>query len=110
MKYTLDQVAENLIHALCEAVLLRRRASEDAQSIEAAIAKDVIHDLATGLGLYFNLPAEGETPGSLHHFVRAIHFCTSTDEVMRVFQGIPALSGYLMPPYFSKADLRLLEQ
>ena len=109
MKYTLDQAAENLIHSLCEAVVLRQKLALDPQAIEAAILKDVIEDLATGLGFHLGLQGGTESgEGQLKHFVSAIQSCECTGQVVKVFQGMPDLNPYLMAPYFSQTDLRVL--
>jgi hypothetical protein len=110
MRYTLDQVAEKLIHALCEAVVLRHRLALKPDSMEATILNDVIEDLATGLGLHINLPVEREpVVGSLQHFVHAVRRCQTPRHVATAFQGIPALAPFLIAPYFSQTDLHALE-
>lgn len=109
MKYTLDQAAEKLIHALCEVVVLRSRLNLEPGSVQATILDDVIEDLATGLGIHLSLPSEPEPAiGSLQHFVHAIRRCQTTRHVVSVFQDIPALTAYLVSPYFSLTDLQAL--
>ena len=106
MGYRLDVVAENLIHALCELLVLRQRLLLDPDSPEAAILDDVVHDLAKGVGLHGGLAEDrGGGEDSLGRFVERVTNCLTSRHVAKVFREFPALSPFLIAPYFSPSDL-----
>jgi len=110
MHYRLDPSIESLVHALCEAVLLKSRLVLVPHAAEAIILRDMMEDLTRGIGLRCGLPQDA-SPGeaSLTQLIWEIHRCTETWHVARVFHKMPALSVYLMSPYFSARDLKQLE-
>jgi hypothetical protein len=106
MGYRLDLVAENLIHALCEFIVLRQRLLLAPETAEAAIEDDVLHDLARGLGLYCGLAEEaGDGPDSVSRFIGRVSNCLTTRHLVKVFREFPKLEPFLMAPYFSPSDL-----
>ena len=110
MGYTLDQVAEQFIHALCEIIVFREKLQLDQECPESVILNDAIEDLAKGLGLYCGLETQGDAAsGDLREFVKSIRNCMGTLQVAQVFKRTPRLSSYLMAPYFSQTLLQRLE-
>jgi hypothetical protein len=111
MGYTLDQVAEKSIHAICELIVFKERILLDAESSEGIILHDVIQDLATGFAFYTGLSTVDEGAGSeFKQFVRTVHECTTTTQLAALFKRIPKLNAYLMAPYFSLGDLARIEK
>ena len=109
MGYTLDQVAEKFIHALCELIVFRDKLLLDQECAEAIILNDAVEDLALGLGLYCGLETHGDAAGGdLKEFVKSVKNCANTIQVAQVFKRTPRLAGYLMAPYFSQTDLHRL--
>ena len=110
MHYRLDPSIESLVHALCEAVLLKGRLALVPHSAESMILRDMMEDLSRGIGLRCGLPQDA-APGqaSLTQLVWEIHRCTETWHVARAFHKMPPLDAYLMSPYFSQGDLKHLE-
>lgn len=110
MGYTLDQVAEKWIHALCEIIVFKERILVDADSTEGIILHDVIEDMAWGLAFHFGLSSAEEEGGSeAKRFVRSVHNCTSTVQLAQLFKRHPKLGLYLISPYFSMGDLARLQ-
>ena len=107
MGYTLDKTAENLVHALCELIVLKKRLALDPNGPEAVILHDLAEDLAAGLGRYCGLReagADGHDP--LAKFVWDIQRCGETWRLARVMRRTPGMERLLMAPYFSQADLQ----
>lgn len=110
MRYALDAVAEKLIHALCEAVLLKIRLGLPPDRPESVIVRDIIEDLAGALGAYAGLAADGEGGTyDLVRFVYDIHRCSETWHVGRVLTRSPELSRFAFHPYLSMSDMHKLE-
>ena len=108
--YTLDQVAEQLIHSLSELLVFRDKILLEPECSESVILNDAIEDLAKGLGLHCGLQGQGDASGGeLKRFVGAVRECTCTLHVAQVFKRTPGLAAYLTPPYFSQSDLQRLE-
>ena len=109
MGYTLDQVAEQFIHALCEVIVFKEKLLLEQDCPESVILNDAIEDLAKGIGLYCGLESQGDAAGGeLKEFVKSIRNCTGTLQVAQVFKRTPRLLGYLMAPYFSQTLLQRL--
>lgn len=110
MRYTLDQIAEQLIHALCELVVVRDKLLLDPECSEAVILNDAIEDLARGLGLHCGIQGQQDpSGGELKQFVLAVRECTCTLHVVQLFKRTPSLAPFLTPPYFSQSDLQRAE-
>jgi hypothetical protein len=107
MAYTLDRTAENLVHALCELIVLKERLALDPNCAEAVILHDLAEDLAAGLGRHCGLTEStsgGHDP--LAKFVWDVQRCTQTWKLARIFRRTPGLERLLMAPYFSQGDLQ----
>lgn len=110
MGYALDLTAEKMIHALCEAVVLRDRLRLPSEHPDSVLVRDLVEDLAGALAAYAGLPAEADpTHCGLAKFVWDLHRCTETWHVARVFSGIPELQRFTVHPYFSITDMRALD-
>ena len=110
MKYTLDQEAESLIHALCEVMLLKRKLFLIPGSSESVIIHDILEDLATGIGRHAHLSedaAGGISP--IARFVLDVSRCGDIWQVARACKHSPPMDAYLMVPYFAAKDLATLE-
>jgi hypothetical protein len=111
MGYALDVTAEKMIHALCEAVVLRDRLKLPPGQPEAVLVRDLVEDLAGALGAYAGLPQDGDsTRYGLVKLVWDLHRCTETWHVARVFSRIPELERFTVHPYFSITDMHTLEE
>ena len=111
MGYALDQAAEHLIHALCEAVVLKRRLAPAPDSREAIICHDLIEDLASGLGRHCGISDQRvEGSEALGRFIWNVLRCSETWHIARVFQKTPGMEAYLMAPYFSSGDLQKAQE
>lgn len=110
MKYTLDQEAESLIHALCEVMLLKRKLFLIPGSSESMIIHDIIEDLARGIARHGHL-SEDESGGvsPMARFALDVSRCGDIWQVARAFKHSPPLDAYLMVPYFTAKDLATLE-
>ena len=109
--YALDQTAEKMIHALCEAVVLRARLGLPPDKPEAVLVRDLVEDLAGALAAYAGLPQDGDaTRYGLVKLVWDLHRCTETWHVAKVFSRIPELQRFTIHPYFSITDMRAVEE
>jgi hypothetical protein len=111
MGYALDLTAEKMVHALCEAVLLKSRLVLPPDRPESVILRDLVEDLAGALGIYAGLPEDGELGRyDLVKFVYDVHRCTDTWHVARVFSKCAELQRWAFHPYFSITDMHKLEE
>jgi hypothetical protein len=110
MKYTLDTTAEKLVHALCEAILLKARLAIAPDHPESVILRDLLEDLAGALALYAGLPEDGP-PGryTAVKFTYDVHRCADTWHVARVFTKCLELQRWGIHPYFSITDMHKLD-
>jgi|GEM_PF-2929174 len=111
MGYALDITAEKMVHALCEAVLLKSRLVIPPDHPESVILRDLVEDLAGALGAYAGLPEDG-VPGqyTLVRLIYDIHRCTETWHVGRAFTRSPELQRWAFHPYLSITDMNKLEE
>lgn len=111
MGYALDQTAEKIIHALCEAVVLRVRLRLPPGEPEAVLVRDLVEDLAGALAAHAGVPQDGDGSRDSHaKFVWDLHRCTETWHVAKVFSRIPQLQRFTIHPYFSITDMRAVEE
>lgn len=111
MGYALDLTAEKIIHALCEAVVLRVRLRLPPGEPEAVLVRDLVEDLAGALSAYAGVPQDGDgARDGLAKFVWDLHRCTETWHVAKVLSRIPELRRFTIHPYFSITDMRAVEE
>ena len=111
MRYVLDITAEKLVHALCEAVALRKRLCLAPDLPEARMLGDLMDDLVQAVGIYGGMPPESSQgrPG-LERLVWDIHLCDESWQVARAFLKFEELRQFAFHPYFSMADMKALDE
>ena len=111
MRYVLDITAEKMVHALCEAVALRKRLGLAPNRPEAGVLGDLLDDLVQAVGTYGGIPPES-SPGrpGLDRLVWDIHLCHESWHVARAFLKFEELRRFTFHPYFSMADMKALEE
>jgi hypothetical protein len=111
MRYVLDSTAEKMVHALCEAVALRKRLGLAPDRPEAGVLGDLLDDLVQAVGLYGGVLPES-SPGrpGLDRLVWDIHLCQESWHVARAFLKFEELRKFAFHPYFSMADMKALDE